>query len=106
MKEIKKWCIYLICPISCFYILPMLIRDTGSAMFILLGAVPVLCFANGLYYGVKENKAVMYSLLVGLLFLPTIYLFYNSSATVYMVIFALLSFVGAMIGKGVLWLKR
>ncbi|MFQ9922254.1 MAG: hypothetical protein ACLRVU_02005 [Beduini sp.] len=106
MKDVKKWGIYLICPISCFYILPMLIRDTGSAMFILLGAVPILCFANGLYYGVKENKAVMYSLLVGILFLPTIYLFYNSSAIVYTVIFALLSFAGAMIGKGIRWQKR
>ncbi|MFQ6860686.1 MAG: hypothetical protein ACLROI_05135 [Beduini sp.] len=106
MKEIKKWSVYLICPISCFYILPMLIRDTGSAMFILLGVVPVLCFANGLYYGLKENKAMIYSLLVGLLFLPTIYLFYNSSASVYTIIFSLLSFTGAMIGKGVLWLKR
>lgn len=106
MKEIKKWSIYLICPISCFYLLPMLIRDTGSAMFILLGVVPVLCFVNGLYYGLKENKAVIYSLLVGLLFLPTLYLFYNSSASVYTVIFVLLSFAGAMIGKGILWLKR
>lgn len=106
MKEIKKWSVYLICPISCFYILPMLIRDTGSAMFILLGVVPVLCFANGLYYGIKENKAVIYSFLVGLLFLPTIYLFYNSSASVYTIIFSLLSFTGAIIGKGVLWLKR
>lgn len=106
MKEIKKWSIYLIGPIICFYILPMLIRDTGSAMFALLGVIPVLCFVNGLYYGLKENKVLVYSLLVGLLFLPTIFLFYNSSATVYTVIFTFLSFLGGMSGKGILWLKK
>lgn len=106
MNSIKKWGLYLLCPLICFYVLPMLIRDTGSGMFILLGVVPIFCFVNAIYYGLRERKFLIYSILVGGLFVPAVYLFFNSSAMVYSVAYAVFSVVGCLIGVGIQCLKK
>ena len=51
-KEIK----YYITIIIAFYLLPaLLLRDTGSAMFVLLILVPLVVLVNSMIYGINHG---------------------------------------------------
>lgn len=88
--------------LAAFYLLPLLIVDTGSGMFILLLAVPAFCFAAGVIFGLLAGFRWYFPVALGLLFLPAVYLFMNSSALVYVPIYAV---IGA-VGEGLGWLIR
>lgn len=65
-----------------FYLLPFLIRDTGIAMLMMLCVIPLIAFMCSV-----------------LLFFPTIFIFYNESALIYVVIYGIVTFVGNVIGR-------
>lgn len=46
---------YLLVIIIDFYILPLLIRDTGSAMIMLLIILPFICFVSSVFYGIRHS---------------------------------------------------
>jgi Ca2+/Na+ antiporter len=99
MLLIKKMLPYLMVCAIAFYMLPLLGQTTGSFMLILLVVIPFICLITALLYGFKQGWNLLYPILVGLLFAPTVVLFYNSSAWVYIIGYAFLSFVGMYIGK-------
>lgn len=82
-----------------FYLLPFLIRDTGSAMFTLLILMPLIVWILSGIYCVRFGFSFKFSLLVGLLFLPSIFLHYNESAWVYIFGYAAVSLFGQGIGS-------
>ena len=82
---------YLAVLTAVFYLLPLLMRDTGSAMFLMLCVMPLAAFFTGAVYGLRRGFS--------LLFLPTIFLFYNSSAWVYAPACALIALAGNGAGK-------
>lgn len=99
----KKYHPYIVIVLS-YYLLPFLIVDTGSAMFILLIILPVIVALNSSIYGYKSNKFdFVYNILVALLFIPVIYIHMNSSAWVYVlgyfVVSVLFNFIGKIINK-------
>lgn len=97
-KNLRKMIPYLIIDILSFYLLPLLIIDTGSGMFILLIVIPIICFIISLIYGMKNSFNLIYPLIVMLLFVPTIFIFYNSSATIYIWAYGAISLTGNFIG--------
>ncbi|MDO4765930.1 MAG: hypothetical protein Q4A29_07710 [Eubacteriales bacterium] len=80
------------------FLLPFLIQDTGSAMFVLLLLMPILLLVLSAIYSAVMGFQWYFSLLVGLLFIPTIFIHYNESAWIYAPAFALVSFIGQGIG--------
>ena len=71
MDKIKKnWINYFIILIA-FYIVPMLIKDTGSGMFILLIVIPLITLITSLIYGLRNTVDFIYPLIVAILFIPT-----------------------------------
>ena len=50
-KSIKSIIIFLLINIALFYILPSFIVDTGSAMIVLLGILPLCCLFVAVIYG-------------------------------------------------------
>ena len=56
-----------------FYLLPVLIRDTGSGILILLLLMPALTLVLSYGYGRNFGFNLVYSVLVAILFLPTIW---------------------------------
>ena len=82
-----------------FYLLPLLTRDTGGAMFLMLCVTPLAAFLTGLVYGLRRGFSILLSLAALLLFLPTVFLFYNSSAWVYAPAYALIVLAGNGAGK-------
>ena len=98
MKKIIKMSPYLIINFFVFYLSPLLIRDTGGGMFVLLMEIPVLCFIIFLVYGIKNRFDFWYPLLTTLLFLPTIFIFYNESALIYVVWYGMDAVIGSLLG--------
>ena len=55
MDKIKKnWIYYLIIFIA-FYLVPILIKDTGSGMFILLIVIPLITLITSIVYGLRNT---------------------------------------------------
>ena len=81
-----------------FYLLPLLIRDTGSGMVILLVVIPVLCLGGGLVCGVLSGFQWIYPLLTAALFLPTILLYFNDSALIYAAVYGGIALLGDGVG--------
>lgn len=82
-----------------FYLLPLLIQDTGSAMLPLLVVMPLLTLITGLVYGLRHGFSFLPALLAGVLFLPSLFLYYNASAWVYAPLYALITLLGVGLGR-------
>ena len=82
-----------------FYLLPLLIRDTGSAMLVILAVIPLVCFITALLLGKKHSLNWLYTLVVLALFTPTIFIFYNSSAWIYLLYYGAVVVAGQLVGK-------
>lgn len=99
MNNIKKMIPYLTILMLTFYMLPLLIKDTGTAMLILLIVMPIVSFTISLFYGIKEKFNVIFTIAAMLLFIPTVFIYYNSSAFIYVIIYGFISLVANFIGS-------
>ncbi|WIV11530.1 hypothetical protein [Proteiniborus sp. MB09-C3] len=99
MEKIKAMIPFLIAIILDFYLLPLLIKDTGIAMLMLLIIIPLICFICSFIYGIKRPFSIFYSVIVAFLFLPSILIFYNSSAWVYSIGYGVVALFGSFIGN-------
>ena len=82
-----------------FYLLPLLIFDTGLAMIFMLFIIPCLVFICSAIYGIRHGFNLFIALVTIVLFIPTVFIFYNLSAWIYIVIYPVLSLVGNGIGN-------
>ena len=98
-KKLKSMIPYLIINAIAFYVLPVLITDTGSAMGMMLFILPLICLITSLIYGIKNSLNIVYPIIIVLLFAPTIFIHYNSSASVYIVAYGVIAMIGNFIGK-------
>ena len=85
--------------IICFYLLTLLMKDTGSAMFILLFVIPVITFVNAIICGKKNSFDILYPLLVMVIFVPYVLIYINESATIYIFIYGAISLMGLIVGS-------
>lgn len=99
MNRIKKLLPYLMVNIICFYLLTLLMKDTGSAMFILLFVIPVITFVNAIICGKKNSFDILYPLLVMVIFVPYVLIYMNESATIYIFIYGVISLMGCFVGS-------
>lgn len=99
MNRIKKLLPYLMVNVITFYLLTLLIKDTGSAMFILLFAIPVITFVNAIICGSKNSFDILYPLLVMVIFVPYVLIYMNESATIYIFIYGAISLIGYFVGS-------
>lgn len=99
MEKLKKnWIYYLIILIA-FYLVPMLIKDTGSGMTILLIVIPLITLITSLIYGLRNTFDFVYPLIVAILFIPTLFIYYNTSAWIYIIVYSVIAVIGELIGK-------
>lgn len=99
MNRIKKLLPYLMVNVICFYLLTLLMKDTGSAMFILLFVIPVITFVNAIMCGKKNSFDILYPLLVMVIFVPYVLIYMNESATIYIFIYGVISLMGCFVGS-------
>ena len=99
MKKIREMSVYLIVIILAFYALPAFINDTGSGIFFLLILIPIICFLTSLIYGIRHSFNLIFLLLIMIIFIPTIFIFYNESAAVYVLIYGIIAAIGNLLGS-------
>lgn len=80
-----------------FYIIPWFIKDTGSAMIVTLMIIPLICLATSIFYGIRNGFDYWYILIVAIIFTPSIFIFYNSSAWVYLIVYVVIALLGDLI---------
>ena len=99
MDKLKKNIFIYILLIINFYILPALIKDTGTAMIMLLVVIPMITLFISIFYGKKNGFDIWYVILVGIIFFPSIFIFYNSSALIYVIVYTIIALIGNFVGK-------
>jgi len=98
-KTLLKMIPYITILAADFYILPWLIRDTGAAMLMMLFVIPLISFACAVVYGVCLGFDSILPIIAMILFAPTIFIYYNSSAWPYIIAYGVIASVGIGIGR-------
>ena len=91
----KSLLIYSTALVIIFYLLPLLFK--GGIVFLFL-INPLAVFLSSVICGGNNKLVFSIVFITALLFLPTIFIFYNESAWIYVVFYVVVSFVGCFIG--------
>lgn len=109
--KIKAMIPFLIVNAVMFNLLPLAcsIMDVNDAtaycgVFLLLIIFPVISFVSSLLLGINKGICWLYPVFTAMLFIPAIFIYYNDSAFIYMIIYAILALAGNLIGS--LFTKR
>ncbi len=82
-----------------FYLLPSLINNTGAAMLMMLCIMPLLALFCSVIYGVRQGFDFLLPITAMILFIPTIFIYFNESAWVYVIAYGIIILVGNGIGR-------
>lgn len=98
LKEVKDLTIFLLQAVL-FYILPLAAGPTDSMGLIVL--IILFTFVLAIIEGIISNSAIkkFYPLVVSILFIPTIYIYYNDSVYIYIIWYLIESVIGLFIGS-------
>lgn len=100
MKKIVEMKSYLIVLAIAFYILPLfrISEDMGSVIMINFFIIPIITFFVSFFYGRNRKFNIIYPIIATLLFIPTIFIYYNTSVWFYIIIYLVIAFSGNIIG--------
>lgn len=82
--------------IVAFYLLPLLFKGSIASLFLINPLAVLLC---SIIYGKNHKFDFVIVMITIILFFPTIFIFYNESAWVYVVLYAAISIIGSYIGS-------
>ena len=74
MAGLKKNIIFYILLFIDFYIIPRFIKDTGSAVIVMLMIIPLICLITSVFYGIRNGFDFWYILIAAIMFTPSIYI--------------------------------
>lgn len=98
-KKLSALLPYVITLAIIFYVLPLLIKNTSIGMFMLLLVIPLLTLICAVIYGVRQGFDFLLPVAATILFAPTIFIFYNASAWVYIIAYSVVALIGNGIGR-------
>ncbi len=96
---LKKNVFYILIAAAFYVLPPFLLKNTGSAMILLLILFPVLTLAISFFHAAKNGFQWYFSVFVALIWLPLIFIYYNDSAAIYAGAYGILSFIGQGLAK-------
>ena len=99
MEQLRALFPYLLALFIDFYLLPMMGLDTAMAALMLLIVIPLLAFVVGVVYGLRNGFLGYLAIAAGLLFLPTVWIYYNTSALIYALLYAAVVLAGTGVGR-------
>lgn len=95
---LRKMIPYVVVLLLAFYVPPLLMKDTGSAMLLLLLVMPMITIVASFLYGKTNGFQFLYPIIVMVMFLPSVYIFYNDSAFIYVFVFGAMALVASFFG--------
>ena len=98
MNKFKKEIIIIMIQLIMFYIYPLFIKLVGPIGMVLI--ILLVTFILSLIMGTvsKEKIKYFYPFLVSLVFIPTVYIYYNDSALIHSIWYLIVSIVGEFLG--------
>ena len=66
-------------------------------MIVMLMIIPLIGLLASVFYGIRKGFDFWYILIVAIMFTPSIFIFYNSSAWVYVVGYTVIALLGNLI---------
>lgn len=99
MKKYLKEIIILIIQLLVFYLLPLFAGPTDAMGMVFLIILSV--FILGSILGIISNQKIkyLYPLVISILFIPSVFIYYNESALVHIVWYFIISYIGILIGS-------
>ncbi|QSX06624.1 hypothetical protein JYG23_03975 [Sedimentibacter sp. zth1] len=102
MEKLKKMLPYLAANILPFYILPLISSNQNHLVMLLTLIFPMLTIAEAFVCGSKYGFNILYPITVGVLFVPTAFLFYDDSALSYALIYGGLALLSSYISSKII----
>lgn len=98
MRKYKKELTILLLQLFVFYLLPLTAGPTDVMGMVIL--IIFSTFSLSIILGIisKEKIKYAYPITISILFIPTIFIYYNETAFVYAIWYFIISFVGLFIG--------
>ena len=99
MKRYLKEIIILILQLLMFYVFPLAAGPTDAMgmVFLLIAATFILSIIIGSIS--KEKIKYLYPVIVAILFIPSIFIYYNDSALIHSLWYLVISTIGLVIGS-------
>jgi len=92
-----------------YYLLPAPFLHAGvPGWLLLLGINPLACFISGIVFGLIcgiKKSAILHPLIAAIAFIPTLYIYYNDSALIYLAFYVIIAVMGIGIGW-IIYLKK
>ncbi len=100
MNKLKKGLIFLIIQLVIFYVLPLFAGPTDimGLVFIQFATTFILAFIVGLF--TKSDLKFIFPVVATVSFIPAIMIYYNYTAYIYLVYYAVSTVVGVALGTG------
>lgn len=98
MKKYLKEIIILLIQLLMFYVFPLIAGTTDTIGMVVL--IIVATFILSIIIGSisKEKVKYLYPLIVAILFIPSIFIYYNESALIHSIWYLVISIIGLAIG--------
>ena len=98
MKKYFKEIIILILQLLVFYVLPIFMDTYNPFGMVLL--IILLTFILSIIIGIilKNKKKYLYPMIISLLFIPSVFIFYNESALIHSIWYLVVSYIGLGLG--------
>ncbi|MBR5369848.1 MAG: hypothetical protein IK137_00930 [Bacilli bacterium] len=99
MKKYLKEIIILIIQLIVFYLLPLTAgpADTMGLIVLIILSTFILSLILGIIS--KENIKFLYPIIISILFIPTVFIYYNDTALIYILWYLVDSYIGLLIGS-------
>ena len=98
MKYIKEIIILLI-QLFMFYVFPLFAGPTDAMGMVLLILISTFILSILIASISKEKYKYFYPVIIAILFIPSVYIYYNESALVHSVWYLIISIVGILLGS-------
>jgi len=98
MKYIKEIIILLI-QLFMFYIFPLFAGPTDAIGMVLLILIVTFILSIVIVNFSKEKYKYLYPIVVSILFIPSVYIYYNESALVHSIWYLTISGIGILLGS-------
>ena len=98
MKKYLKEIIIILIQLFMFYIFPLFAGPTDAMGMVLLIILSTLLLSIILGNISKEKIKYLYSIVIAILFIPSVFIYYNESALIHSIWYLVISSIGLLVG--------
>jgi len=99
LKKYLKEIIIILIQLFMFYIFPLFAGPTDAMGMVLLIILSTLLLSIILGNISKEKIKYLYSIVIAILFIPSVFIYYNESALVHSIWYLVISYIGLLVGS-------